>query len=743
MPAPAQAQAAEQNALPAPGNPSGPAPETAPTPTSANFDNIDFSADSIDYDFESDVVTANGNVIVRRDGYALRAEQVIWNRRSGQVEALGKVQTRDTAGNIAYGDRLRVTDSLRDGVVDNLLLVLNEGGRLAAKAGKRQADGTYELESAAYTGCAVIDDNGCPKAPSWQVKAIKVRYDPERERVSYDGARIELFGLPVVPLPGLSHPVGDKNRSGLLVPDLRFNSANGAEFALPYYLRISPNSDLRLTGHVYTGVLPMVSATYRQLDQNGAFSVSGYATVSQPIPKGLAEAPPGTGDSFRGYFETYGRYHLADNWSLSLAGRITTDRTFLRRYDISDDDRLRSTISAERIDRNSLLTIDGWAFQTLRLNDPQNQVPVVLPRIDYRLRLSDPLIGGKVQLQLNSLAIGRAEGQDTQRAFASAQWDLRRITPLGQEITLTALARGDVYNSDDNLLNPALLNRGESGVQFRGIAAAAIDVKWPFVGAALGGIQSFTPRLQLVATPALSNLAIPNEDSRAVDLDDVNLFALNRFPGYDRYEDGVRATYGLEWQLTRPGWRVNATLGQSYRLTDNSDIVPDGTGLSERFSDIVGRTEVRFQDFVKFNFRFRLDKDNLAVRRSEIDATVGSDSTYVTASYLRLNRDIDTLFEDLSDREELRLGGRVQIDRYWSAFGSVIVDLTDTQEDPLTLADGFSPIRHRLGVAYDDGCLSLGLTWRFDYEETGDAQRGTSVLLRIALNNLGFHNRRR
>ncbi len=34
--------------------------------------------------------------------------------------------------------------------------------------------------------------------------------------------------------------------------------------------------------------------------------------------------------------------------------------------------------------------------------------------------------------------------------------------------------------------------------------------------------------------------------ARAVDLQDSNLFALNRFPGYDRWEDGSRATYGFE-----------------------------------------------------------------------------------------------------------------------------------------------------------------------------------------------------
>ena len=59
----------------------------------------------------------------------------------------------------------------------------------------------------------------------------------------------------------------------------------------------------------------------------------------------------------------------------------------------------------------------------------------------------------------------------------------------------------------------------------------------------------------------IRNLAVPNEDARAIDLEDSNLFALNRFPGYDRVEDGTRVTWGVDWELQRPGWRIKTTIG--------------------------------------------------------------------------------------------------------------------------------------------------------------------------------------
>ncbi|MDJ0643829.1 MAG: LPS assembly protein LptD, partial [Erythrobacter sp.] len=324
-----------------------------------------------------------------------------------------------------------------------------------------------------------------------------------------------------------------------------------------------------------------------------------------------------------------------------------------------------------------------------------------------------------------------------QRAFAGAKWDMRTLTNLGQVVTLTALVRGDVYNTRDTLATVTEAYRGNEGFTARGIATAALDIEWPFVGEAFGGTQVLKPRVQVVASPPIRNLAVPNEDARAIDLEDSNLFALNRFPGYDRVEDGVRVTWGVDWELNKPGWRVKTNVGQSLRFDTQRDVFPDGTGLSERVSDFVGRTEVRYRDFLNFTHRFRLDKDNLAIRRNEIDATIGSRRTYLEVGYLRLNRDITTV-EDLQDREELRAAGRIAFTDNWSAFGSGVFNLTSADEDPTFAPDGFEPIRTRLGVAYQDDCIEFGLTWRRDFITAGDAERGNTFQLFFALRNLGF-----
>jgi LPS-assembly protein len=717
--APAYAQSAE--------------PVTPPNPTS-DPDQVDFTADTLNYDNEGDIVTASGDVRMTREGNRVRADNVVWNRKTGEVVATGSVQVINPGGDTAYGDKVVLTDTLKDGVIDNLLIVLADGGRLAAKKGIR-TNGISNLDRAVYSACSIEGEGNCPKTPSWRITAVQVTHDPVKNRVSYKNAQLELFGVPILVLPRFSHPADNKGGSGFLVPDIQYSRVNGLELSQPFYIKIDNNRDLTIKPHIYSQVLPALEAEYRALTSKGAYRIGGFTTFSNQF--GATTASNLGSREFRGYLDASGRFQLDPKFSIRSSIRLATDRTFLRRYDISRDDRLRSTIAIEHVTRTSYASLTAWGFQTLRSGERQGLVPIVLPVFDLRKRIADPFVNGRFDLQLNTLAINRTQGQDTQRGFASARWDLRRITSLGQEFQLTAFARGDIYHTDEAGTTLTASYRGQDGWNGRFIGAAAAEIRWPFIGAAFGGTQRLTPRLQVVTTPGISNLKVPNEDARAVDLEDSNLFALNRFPGYDRFEDGTRVTYGVDWALDIRSFSISANVGQSYRLNNKPSLFPDGTGLTSRTSDIVGRTTLKYKRFVSLTHRYRLDKDGLRIRRNEVDATIGSDQTYVTAGYLRLNRNVISGIEDLRDREEIRLGGRIHFAKFWSVFGSTVIDLTGKQEDPTSLSDGYEPIRHRLGVAYEDDCLRFGLTWRRDYDPSGDARRGNTYQLQLSFKHLG------
>ena len=712
-------------------------PTVTPTPSLAE-PNVNFSADQVTYDSEADIITAQGRVRLDRDGNYVAADQIVWTRKTGAVVATGNVVVVNPQGDKLIGEKVTLTDSLRDGTIENLLVVLDTGGRIAATRGTR-VNGVTTLENAVYSPCPVTTPSGCPKNPSWKIVAAKVVQDPTTHRIRFQGGRLSLFGvtLPLLPVFSVGIGANGDGTSGAMVPDIAFSNSNGLELSTPYYWRFASNRDFTLTPHIYSKTLPAIEGKYRNLNPLGAFQLGAFLTYGRIDNADIDGTTISRHNAIRGYFEGNGKFQLTPYWSITSSLRAATDKTVTRRYDISRDDVLRNFIDAERITPNSYISIAGWAFQGLRVDDVQKRIPIVLPAIDARFILPITPLGGKVQVQGNSLAILRIDGQDTQRAFASARWDLRKLTRMGQELTLTAFARGDVYHTDDSAKTSVAAYAGRDGWHFRGIGALAADMRWPFIGPALGGTQRITPRVQIVLTPPTPNLSIPNEDARSVDLEDSNLFALSRFPGYDRWEDGSRITYGIEYTLDRPNVSIDTIIGQSYRLTRATSIFPDGTGLTDRWSDVVGRTRVRFGRFIDLTHRFRIDKDNFAPRRNELDLTIGSEQTYAQIGYLRLNRNITSTVEDLRDKEELRLAARVKFAHYWSIFGATVIDLTDAREDPLSIADGYQPVRHRLGISYEDECLDLGLSWKRDYERIGDFRKGSTFALRIAFKGLG------
>jgi LPS-assembly protein len=145
----------------------------APAAAPATDGTIDFAADVLTYDNKQDLVTANGQVRLARDGNYLAADTVSWDRKTGKVQAAGNVVILDPQGNKLVGDKVDLTDSLKDGTIDNLLLVLDTGGRVAAQRGSRVKGATI-LDNAIYTGCPVTTDCGKEKKPSWTITAARV-----------------------------------------------------------------------------------------------------------------------------------------------------------------------------------------------------------------------------------------------------------------------------------------------------------------------------------------------------------------------------------------------------------------------------------------------------------------------------------------------------------------------------------------------------------------------------------------
>ena len=166
----------------------GDLPAPSPEFNAAGERQISFAADILSYDSDGETTTAEGDVVLQSGDRSLRANSVTWNQRTGLITATGNVRFVDENGNQLFTESVELTDEFEAGAMEDLLLALRQGGRLAANRGIRESDGTIALEEAAYSACDVVTPQGCDKEPSWRITADRVTYDPAEAKVSFTGS---------------------------------------------------------------------------------------------------------------------------------------------------------------------------------------------------------------------------------------------------------------------------------------------------------------------------------------------------------------------------------------------------------------------------------------------------------------------------------------------------------------------------------------------------------------------------
>jgi LPS-assembly protein len=412
----------------------------------------------------------------------------------------------------------------------------------------------------------------------------------------------------------------------------------------------------------------------------------------------------------------------------------------------------------------------GMYFYGLSASDVQSQLPLILPVVDYRNSLANPLFGGELTYRGNLISLSR-ENADfdpiTQNAFntgqcermtadptvktptqcilrgfpgtysrgsAEAIWRRTLIDPWGEKWTPFVSLRGDIA---------ALSVKGETGVSNylptgdssvgRFMPAVGVEYRYPFISVHSWGTQTIEPIAQLVVRPNESQIGkLPNEDAQSLVFDDSNLFSLNKFSGWDRIEGGTRLNAGIQYtaQFNNAGF-VNALFGQSYQLFgQNSFAVPDtvntgiSSGLAKPRSDYVARLAYQPDSVYSLISRFLLDEETFNVRRFEVEGRARFDRWQVTGLYG--NYDAQPEIGFLTRRQGVTGEVTFKFTQNWSVLASARYDLEASQINST-----------RIGLGYIDDCFAISLNYFTDYNYSGTTTTDNRVMLIVNLRTIG------
>lgn len=669
-------------------------------------------ADQVTFDQTSERLTATGNVEVLYEGRVLRATRIVYDQRADRIEAEGLLLT-DSQGGVLIAEGATLTPDLEDGLIESARLLIAGQMQLAAAEARRAGgyDTLYRTVASTCTICAGT-------RPTWSIRASRVIRDEAAQRIYFENASFELFGVPVAWLPRASVPEpGVRRASGFLLPAFRASSEiYGFGFKLPYYRTLGDRADMTVTPFLTTSGAQILEAQYRQRFANGGFNLAG----SLALDDGL-DASDGR---LRGAVSTQGAFRLSRGYVGDFDINWASDDSYLGQFDYSDADRLTSTASIHRTTLDEYVSFGTVAFQALAGSEDLDAgtVPLAFPEFTYRRLYATPgLGGGTLGINGDSLGIIREDGQNMFRAGGSADWT--RDGNLGQGVLAEVVGRLDVaaYRAWDARAT------GDTESYIRSVPTGSIELRWPWMRAGTNAQHVIEPIVQVIYSHAFGDSDVPNEDSQLVEFDDTNLFSLNRFPGTDRLETGFRANLGVSYTRLDPaGWSLGLTAGRVLRATKSDATFYEGTGMAGRWSDYVTAVSLQFDWGLNLVNR-SLFNDDLDFARNEFALIYDGARGGVRAAYIYLREDDSNPFIGAQpETSEIALDARYRFLPNWEVRGLWRYDAVQKAN-----------LRAGAGITYGNECAEFDLSVQRRYTYTDNLPPSTSVSFGLRLSGFG------
>ncbi|MEJ5989371.1 LPS-assembly protein LptD [Ramlibacter sp. PS3R-8] len=628
----------------------------------------------------TDVETSiEGNAVLRRGDTVIRANRLEYNVPDDLARARGDVRI-NKAGNIFEGPLLELkVDAFQGFFNEPRYRFLRNGAYGEAERIDFIDDKHAVIHKATYTTCK---RHGGPSwMPDWILRATRISLDQEEEIGHAEGAVLDFLGFPVLPVPSISFPLGEKRKSGLLPPTVGLDNRNGVEVTLPYYWNIAPNRDLTL----YPTVM-----SKRGIDLGGEFR------YLEPTYSGLLRGNYLPGDRLRERNDRWGFHteHAQNGLVLPWLGRsnITLD---LNR--VSDDDywkdfsRDSASFTQRLLANNGALTfgvgdvtVTGRMLTFQTLQDPST--PIVppydrAPQLTATQSRTDLWGGLETYLEADFTRftaasaysiLGVPSGTVFDQPNADRGYLLAQISrpwrapgwffiPKFQAHLRSYSFDAPISNGANSASRTVPTFSLDSGLVFERDAS--------FFGRAFR--QTLEPRAFYVNTPFVDQNYLPNYDSGLNDFSFATIFTENAFGGNDRIADNNLLTVGATTRLIDPGTGAEAArfaLAQRFRFSDQKVTLPVERGttlpaesppvVSERLSDVLFGASIALVPKWGFDTTVQFNPKTTESLRTVVGANYSPGPFRVVSAGYRRQKGIS---------EQLDFGWQWPLDQLWGS----------------------------------------------------------------------------
>ncbi len=322
---------------------------------------IQLGADRLSWNYETNTITARGNVTLSQANMRLRADSIEYNGNSGELTAMGKVIVR-MGSDVVEAEKITLNIGAGTGVVVNgKLLLTGQNVYLEGKKLEKTGDATYHVEEGSFTTC-----DGT--TPDWRITGKDLDVTLE----GYGRLKHGFFyirNIPVFYLPWLVYPAKRKRQTGFLMPTLANSTKRGIDVRLPFFIDFSPSVDATIVPRILTKRAAQASLEFRYFpfeDLTGRF----YGEYTYDWQYGPEENPR----SHRFYVTWRHDQELMEGIKLKASANWVSDRNYFEFWGDRFDRRLRvryleSNAVVDKQSTNFLFQAEARHFDNLDLPD--------------------------------------------------------------------------------------------------------------------------------------------------------------------------------------------------------------------------------------------------------------------------------------------------------------------------------------------------------------------------------------
>ncbi len=536
---------------------------------------VTINADHAKGNYPDDAVFT-GSVDVQQGNSRLQADEMQLHQQQAEGQA-DPVRTVDALGNVHYDDNQVILKGPKawanlntkdTNVWEGDYQMVGRQGRGTADLMKQRGENRYTiLDNGTFTSCL-------PGSDTWSVVGSEVIHDREEQVAEIWNARFKLGPVPVFYSPYLQLPVGDKRRSGFLIPNAKYSTTNYFEFYLPYYWNIAPNFDATITPHyIHKRGNVQWENEFRYLTQAGTGLVEfDYL----PSDKVYEDEYPAEGDRHRWLFYWRHAGVLDQVWRFSADYTKVSDPTyfndFTSKYGSSTDGYATQKFSVGYAVQNFNATISTKQFQVF---DTQTRSSYSAePQLDVNFYQNDV---GPFDTRVYAQAVHFVNTNDVMPEATRVHLEPTINLPLsnrwGSLNTEAKVMATHYQQSNYEIYNNARGTDFESSVS-RVLPQFKVDGKMVFerdMNWSEGFTQTLEPRAQYLYVPYRDQSNINNYDSSLLQSDYSGLFRDRTYGGLDRIASANQVTTGVTSRIydQEAVERFNVSVGQIYYFTES------------------------------------------------------------------------------------------------------------------------------------------------------------------------------